>query len=224
MILLPFTNQSLCWEVKNTFLINITLLLLFKLLFCYICIHFITRFPVVFFSPYVAKSEQINQPSRLSLLSQLALTPINKFKPKNPPKSHKKAEADPAAGPPDEDPSPDQDVETDSSECLSFTSDYRDRLSPGLDCAICDLVSLDSQAEVDQGIFFWSWGKSQQGCSALSKSSMLLLQKVFPPLPHLRDSFQMVFSRTQSNHWNLLGSMFRLKFSTFLFIKTLLTW
>ncbi|XP_015234253.1 membrane-associated phosphatidylinositol transfer protein 2-like isoform X2 [Cyprinodon tularosa] len=128
------------------------------------------------------KSEQINQPSRLSLLSQLALTPINKFKPKNPPKSHKKAEADPAAGPPDEDPGPDQDVETDSSECLSFTSDYRDRLSPGLDCAICDLVSLDSQAEVDQVAARW-WGTKRLDFALYCPDALTAFPTV--ALPHL---------------------------------------
>lgn len=42
-------------------------------------------------------------------------------------------------------------------DCVTETSgsvdQYETCLSAGLDCAISDLVSLDSQAEVEQGIF-----------------------------------------------------------------------
>lgn len=55
-----------------------------------------------------------------------------------------------AAGSPDADLVADLDSET--SETLSPIGQYENCLSAGLDCAISDLVSLDSQAEVDQGI------------------------------------------------------------------------
>lgn len=45
------------------------------------------------------------------------------------------------------------DNEAETSEGLNPTGQYENCLSPGLDCAISVLVSLDSQAEVEQGIF-----------------------------------------------------------------------
>lgn len=58
-----------------------------------------------------------------------------------------------AAGSPDADLAAEQDSEADSSENINPTGKYENGFSPGLDFAISDLVSLDSQAEVDQGIF-----------------------------------------------------------------------
>ncbi len=101
----------------------------------------------------IAKSCQINQSKTFSFLSQLALSSQNKFFLKSPPKSRKKAEAGQAAGSPDADLVAELDGEAESSEGLSPTGQYENCLSAGLDCAISDLVSLDSQAEVEQGIF-----------------------------------------------------------------------
>lgn len=95
----------------------------------------------------IAKSCLNNHSKKFSLLSQLALSSQNKFFLKSPPKSRKKraaAAADQAAGAPEADVVSQLGSEAD-------TNDFC--LSPGLDSAICDLVSLDSQAEVDQGIF-----------------------------------------------------------------------
>lgn len=101
----------------------------------------------------IAKSCQIDQSKKFSLLSQLALSSQNKFFLKSPPKSRKKVKAGQAAGSPDADLVAELDGEAETSEALSPIGQYEPCLSAGLDCAISDLVSLDSQAEVDQGIF-----------------------------------------------------------------------
>lgn len=105
----------------------------------------------VFFSP-VANSYQINQSKKFSLLSQLALSSQTKFFLKSPPKSRKKAGAGQAAGFPDAHLAAELDSEAETSEGQSPLGQYENCLSPGLDFAISDLVSLDSQAEVEQGI------------------------------------------------------------------------
>lgn len=101
----------------------------------------------------IAKSCQINQSKKVSLLSQLALSSQNKFFLKSPPKSRKKTGDGKAAGSPDADLVPELDREAETSEGLNPHGQYENCLSAGLDCAISDLVSLDSQAEVEQGIF-----------------------------------------------------------------------
>lgn len=98
----------------------------------------------------VAKSCESNQSRKFSLLSQLALSSQNKFFLKLPPKYARRAGQ--APGSPDADLVAELDLETDSSESLSPTGQYENCPSAGLDCAISDLVSLDSQAEVEQGI------------------------------------------------------------------------
>lgn len=85
-------------------------------------------------------------------MSQLALSSQNKFFLKSPPKSRKKAEAGRAPASPDADLGPELDGEAETSDGLSPTAQYENCPSAGLDCAISDLVSLDSQAEVEQGI------------------------------------------------------------------------
>ncbi|XP_047238214.1 membrane-associated phosphatidylinositol transfer protein 2-like isoform X2 [Girardinichthys multiradiatus] len=128
------------------------------------------------------KSDWINQSNKLNLLSQLALTSQNKFSLKNTPKSCRKADDDPAAEPPDGDLGPDLDVETDSSEGLSPTSQYENNQSPRLDCAICDLVSLDSQAEVDQVAARW-WGTKRLDFALYCPDALTAFPTV--ALPHL---------------------------------------
>jgi len=110
----------------------------------------------------IANSNHFYQSKRFSLLSHLALSSQNKFFLKSPPKSRKKMEAGQVAGSPDADVVSEPDDEADSIEGLSPTCQYENCPSAGLDYAICDLVSLDSQAEVDQGIFQRE-GKSQRG-------------------------------------------------------------
>lgn len=68
---------------------------------------------------------------------------------RSPPKSCKKAEVDRAVG--SSDAELELDAEANSFDSLSQSSHYESYLSVGLDCAMCDLVSLDSQ--VDEGIF-----------------------------------------------------------------------
>ncbi|KAM4745916.1 membrane-associated phosphatidylinositol transfer protein 2-like isoform 1-T1 [Anableps anableps] len=125
------------------------------------------------------KSDQINQSNKLKLLSQLALTTQIKFFLKSYPK---KAEGDPAIGPSDGDLSLDLDVETDSSEGLSPTSQYENIQSPRLDCAICDLVSLDSQAEVDEVAARW-WGTKRLDFALYCPDALTAFPTV--ALPHL---------------------------------------
>lgn len=100
----------------------------------------------------IANSCQINQSKKFSLLSQLALSSQTKFFLKSPPKSRKKAEAGQAAGFPDVHLAAELDSEAETSEGQSPLGQYESCLSAGLDFAISDLVSLDSQAEVEQGI------------------------------------------------------------------------
>lgn len=86
-------------------------------------------------------------------MSQLALSSQTKFFLKSPPKFRKKAEADQFAGLPDADLAAEADGEADACESQSPIGQYENCLSAGLDRAISDLVSLDSQAEVEQGTF-----------------------------------------------------------------------
>lgn len=117
------------------------------------CISFSYGFCFSFCFLPIAKSCQINQSKKLSLLSQLALSSQNKFFLKSPPKTRKKAGADQAAGFPDANVAAELDSEAETCDGLSPTGQYESCPSAGLDSAISDLVSLDSQAEVEQGIF-----------------------------------------------------------------------
>ncbi|XP_049906067.1 membrane-associated phosphatidylinositol transfer protein 2-like isoform X2 [Epinephelus moara] len=127
------------------------------------------------------KSCQINQSKKFSLLSQLALSSPNKFFLKSPPKSRKKAvAAGQAAGSPDADLVADLDSET--SETLSPVGQYENCLSAGLDCAISDLVSLDSQAEVDQVAARW-WGTKRLDFALYCPDALTAFPTV--ALPHL---------------------------------------
>ncbi|XP_017162217.1 membrane-associated phosphatidylinositol transfer protein 2-like isoform X5 [Poecilia reticulata] len=120
------------------------------------------------------KSEQISQSNKLSLLSQLALTTQNLFSIKNPLKFYKKAEADLT----DEDLS----FETYSGESLSSIYQYDSIQSCRLDCAIHDLVSLDSQAEVDEVAARW-WGTKRLDFALYCPDALTAFPTV--ALPHL---------------------------------------
>ncbi|KAK5871507.1 hypothetical protein PBY51_004387 [Eleginops maclovinus] len=128
------------------------------------------------------KSCQINQSKKFGLLSQLALSSQNKFFPKTPPKSRKKVESDDAEGSPDADLEAEQDSEADSSENINPSGKYENCLSPGLDFAICDLVSLDSQAEVDQVAARW-WGTKRLDFALYCPDALTAFPTV--ALPHL---------------------------------------
>ncbi|KAM7017980.1 membrane-associated phosphatidylinositol transfer protein 2-like isoform 2-T3 [Tautogolabrus adspersus] len=124
------------------------------------------------------KSEQINQSKKFGLLSQLALS--SQFLLKSPPKSRKKADAGRAAGPPDAD--LEAELESETSEYLSPIGQYENCLSPGLDFAISDLVSLDSQAEVDQVAARW-WGTKRLDFALYCPDALTAFPTV--ALPHL---------------------------------------
>ncbi|KAM6931059.1 membrane-associated phosphatidylinositol transfer protein 2-like isoform 3-T3 [Xenentodon cancila] len=127
------------------------------------------------------KSDQINQSKKFSLLSQLALSPQNKFFLKSPPKSRKKAAAGQAAGYPDVHLVAELD-DADSSKSLSPSSQYENCLSAGLDHAICDLVALDSQAEVEQVAARW-WGTKRLDFALYCPDALTAFPTV--ALPHL---------------------------------------
>ncbi|XP_069379864.1 membrane-associated phosphatidylinositol transfer protein 2-like isoform X3 [Paralichthys olivaceus] len=125
---------------------------------------------------------QNNQSKKLSLLSQLALSSQNKFFLKSPPKSRKKARAGQAAGSPDADLAAELDAEADNNEPLSPTGQYENCLSAGLDCAISELVSLDSQAEVEQVAARW-WGTKRLDFALYCPDALTAFPTV--ALPHL---------------------------------------
>ncbi|KAM4576401.1 membrane-associated phosphatidylinositol transfer protein 2-like isoform 1-T2 [Odontesthes bonariensis] len=127
-------------------------------------------------------SNQFYQSKRFSLLSHLALSSQNKFFLKSPPKSRKKMEAGQVAGSPDADLVSEPDDEADSIESLSPTCQYENCPSAGLDCAICDLVSLDSQAEVDQVAARW-WGTKRLDFALYCPDALTAFPTV--ALPHL---------------------------------------
>lgn len=164
----------------------------------------------VFFSP-VANSYQINQSKKFSLLSQLALSSQTKFFLKSPPKSRKKAGAGQAAGFPDAHLAAELDSEAETSEGQSPLGQYENCLSPGLDFAISDLVSLDSQAEVEQGISLREGTSTWEAFLSVlvytvskSKTSMLLFQKASFPFP-LFVFFHNWFIRKQGSHFQNWG-------------------
>ncbi|XP_041792984.1 membrane-associated phosphatidylinositol transfer protein 2-like isoform X2 [Chelmon rostratus] len=128
------------------------------------------------------KSCQIDQSKKFSLLSQLALSSQNKFFLKSPPKSHMNAEAGQAPGSPDADLVADLDSEAETSEGLSPIAQYENCLSAGLDCAISDLVSLDSQAEVEQVAARW-WGTKRLDFALYCPDALTAFPTV--ALPHL---------------------------------------
>ncbi|XP_027889497.1 membrane-associated phosphatidylinositol transfer protein 2 isoform X1 [Xiphophorus couchianus] len=120
------------------------------------------------------KSEQISQSNKISLFSQLALTSQNLFSIKNPLKSYKKAEGDLT----DEDLS--FHTETDSGESSIYQYDSIE--SCRLDCAISDLVSLDSQAEADEVAARW-WGTKRLDFALYCPDALTAFPTV--ALPHL---------------------------------------
>ncbi|XP_033946819.1 membrane-associated phosphatidylinositol transfer protein 2-like isoform X1 [Pseudochaenichthys georgianus] len=128
------------------------------------------------------KSCQINQSKKIGLLSQLALSSQNKFFLRSPPNSRKKVESGDAAGSPDADLAAEQDSEADSSENINPTGKYENCFSPGLDFAISDLVSLDSQAEVDQVAARW-WGTKRLDFALYCPDALTAFPTV--ALPHL---------------------------------------
>ncbi|KAM9858821.1 membrane-associated phosphatidylinositol transfer protein 2-like [Aulostomus maculatus] len=128
------------------------------------------------------KSTQINQSKSSSLLSQLALSSQNKLFLKSPPKSRKKKVVDQAAESPDADLAAELDSVAESFEGLSPTDQYENCSSAGLDYAICDLVSLDSQAEVEQVAARW-WGTKRLDFALYCPDALTAFPTV--ALPHL---------------------------------------
>ncbi|XP_075882035.1 membrane-associated phosphatidylinositol transfer protein 2-like isoform X3 [Nelusetta ayraudi] len=131
------------------------------------------------------KSCQTNSQSKtFSFLSQLALSSQNKFFLRSPPKLRKRAAG--GSTTPDSpygDLAAELDGEADASEGQSpTTSQYENCLSTGLDCAISDLVSLDSQAEVEQVAARW-WGTKRLDFALYCPDALTAFPTV--ALPHL---------------------------------------
>ncbi|RVE68244.1 hypothetical protein OJAV_G00089110 [Oryzias javanicus] len=125
------------------------------------------------------KPDQNKQSKTFSFLSLLAI-PQNKFSLRSPPKSRKKAEADRAVGSTDAELELQLDAETNSCDSLSQSSHNESYLSAGLDCAICDLVSLDSQ--VDEVAGRW-WGTKRLDFALYCPDALTAFPTV--ALPHL---------------------------------------
>ncbi|XP_036954666.1 membrane-associated phosphatidylinositol transfer protein 2-like isoform X3 [Acanthopagrus latus] len=125
---------------------------------------------------------QINQSKKFSLLSQLALSSQTKFFLKSPPKTRKKAGAGQATGFPDAHLAAELDSEAEASEGQSPLGQYENCLSAGLDFAISDLVSLDSQAEVEQVAARW-WGTKRLDFALYCPDALTAFPTV--ALPHL---------------------------------------
>ncbi|XP_028312334.1 membrane-associated phosphatidylinositol transfer protein 2-like isoform X3 [Gouania willdenowi] len=124
-----------------------------------------------------------NQTKTLGLLSQLALSSQNKFFLKSPPKSRKKrGEVAEAADVPDAEAVMELNSDTDVSDGLSPIEKHQNCLSAGLECAISDLVSLDSQAEVDQVAARW-WGTKRLDFALYCPDALTAFPTV--ALPHL---------------------------------------
>ncbi|KAM4616575.1 membrane-associated phosphatidylinositol transfer protein 2-like isoform 1-T1 [Polymixia lowei] len=132
------------------------------------------------------QSCQINQSKKFSLLSQLALSSQNKFFPRSPPEPRRKAETDQVPGSPESDPGNDLMAELESepeaSEGLCSSGQFQRCLSAGLDFAISDLVSLDSQAEVEQVAARW-WGTKRMDFALYCPDALTAFPTV--ALPHL---------------------------------------
>uniref|UniRef100_A0A3P9HAR7 Phosphatidylinositol transfer protein membrane associated 2 n=1 Tax=Oryzias latipes TaxID=8090 RepID=A0A3P9HAR7_ORYLA len=123
------------------------------------------------------KPDQNKQSKTFSFLSFLAI-PQNKFSMRSPPKSCKKAEVDRAVG--SSDAELELDAEANSFDSLSQSSHYESYLSVRLDCAMCDLVSLDSQ--VDEVAGRW-WGTKRLDFALYCPDALTAFPTV--ALPHL---------------------------------------
>ncbi|XP_030213836.1 membrane-associated phosphatidylinositol transfer protein 2 isoform X2 [Gadus morhua] len=127
------------------------------------------------------RSSQTNQSKRYSLLSQLALS--SQFFLKSPPKTRRR---DRLQGPPDPDPAPGRapPPEPDEEGCAGWgpSSPCESCPSVGLDHAFSDLISLDSQAEVDQVAARW-WGTKRMDFALYCPDALTAFPTV--ALPHL---------------------------------------
>ncbi|KAM3868491.1 membrane-associated phosphatidylinositol transfer protein 2-like isoform 2-T2 [Diretmus argenteus] len=123
------------------------------------------------------QSCQINQSKKFSLLSQLALSSQNKFFVRS-----RKAETGQNPGCPEADLAAELESEAEASEGVSPSRQFERCLSAGLDCAISDLVSLDSQAEVEQVAARW-WGTKRMDFALYCPDALTAFPTV--ALPHL---------------------------------------
>ncbi|XP_037114774.1 membrane-associated phosphatidylinositol transfer protein 2 isoform X3 [Syngnathus acus] len=116
------------------------------------------------------QTDSFSQSKISGLLSQLALSSQNKFFLKSPPKSRKKLK----------DPTDEKDGEPMLCDNQSVGSDTC--MSPGLHRAMCDLISLDSQTEVDQVAARW-WGTKRMDFALYCPDALTAFPTV--ALPHL---------------------------------------
>ncbi|XP_056149588.1 membrane-associated phosphatidylinositol transfer protein 2-like isoform X1 [Lampris incognitus] len=128
------------------------------------------------------QSCQINNFKKFSLLSQLALSSPNKLFVRSPPKSRRKAESNQVPGSPETDPGNDLVGEFVAEASEGPSRQFERYLSAGLDYAISDLVSLDSQAEVEQVASRW-WGTKRMDFALYCPDALTAFPTV--ALPHL---------------------------------------
>ncbi|KAM9821805.1 membrane-associated phosphatidylinositol transfer protein 2-like isoform 3-T6 [Syngnathus typhle] len=115
-------------------------------------------------------TDSFSQSKSSGLLSQLALSSQNKFFLKSPPKSRKKLKKT----------TDEKDGEPMLCDNQSVGSDTC--TSPGLHRAMCDLISLDSQTEVDQVAARW-WGTKRMDFALYCPDALTAFPTV--ALPHL---------------------------------------
>ncbi|XP_061758454.1 membrane-associated phosphatidylinositol transfer protein 2-like isoform X2 [Nerophis ophidion] len=128
------------------------------------------------------KTHTFNRTKSSRLLSQLALSSQNKIFLKPPPKSRKKQKAKQALQESSEGDLPAERDWTETDTCGSLSPSGYTCLSPVLDSAICDLISLDSQAEVDQVAARW-WGTKRMDFALYCPDALTAFPTV--ALPHL---------------------------------------
>ncbi|XP_067083826.1 membrane-associated phosphatidylinositol transfer protein 2-like isoform X4 [Osmerus mordax] len=139
-------------------------------------------------SALLAQTCQTNQSKKVSLLSQLALSSQNKFFLRSPPKSRRNAGPAPPPGPREpgtrrkQQPDPDLDAGSETNGRLSPWGTDEPCLSAGLENAMCDLISLDSQTEVDEVAARW-WGTKRMDFALYCPDALTAFPTV--ALPHL---------------------------------------
>ncbi|XP_062307781.1 membrane-associated phosphatidylinositol transfer protein 2-like isoform X4 [Osmerus eperlanus] len=139
-------------------------------------------------SALLAQTCQTNQSKKVSLLSQLALSSQNKFFLRSPPKSRRNAGPAPPPVPREpgtrrkQQPDPDLDAGSETNGRLSPWGTDEPCLSAGLENAMCDLISLDSQTEVDEVAARW-WGTKRMDFALYCPDALTAFPTV--ALPHL---------------------------------------
>ncbi|KAI4878952.1 hypothetical protein NFI96_014450 [Prochilodus magdalenae] len=126
-------------------------------------------------SALLAKTSQVNKTKKSSLLAQLALT-SQKFFPRSPsPKAHRKDKSVFL-------PAPDPDLEPDAEAGPCSPLGFQRTNTASLDFAMCDLVSMDSQPDIEEVAARW-WGTKRLDFALYCPDALTAFPTV--ALPHL---------------------------------------